>query len=60
MTQTGWLINRKKLELQPKQMIEFLSRKVNSIEMSVYLSQDKIHGVKVKCQNVIKSDHILF
>ena len=54
----GWLINWKKSVLQPKQTIEFLGLKVDSIEMSVYLPQDKIQSIKMKCQNAIKSDHI--
>lgn len=54
----GWLINWKKSVLEPTQTIEFLGLKVDSVEMSVYLPQDKIQNIKMKCQKALESDHI--
>ena len=49
----GFLINWKRSVLTPVQEIEFLGLKINSINLEISLTEEKIQKVKTKCQNLL-------
>ena len=49
----GYVINWKKSVLTPVQKIEFLGLKVNSVNLEISLTDEKIQKVKTKCQNLL-------
>ena len=49
----GFVINWKKSVLTPVQEIEFLGLKINSVNLEISLTEEKIQKVKTKCQNLL-------
>ena len=45
----GFVINRKKSVLAPVQEIEFFGLKINSVNLEISLTEEKIQKVKIKC-----------
>ena len=50
----GFVINSKKSVLTPVQEIEFLGLKINSVNLEISLTEERIQKVKTKCQNLLK------
>ena len=49
----GFVINWKKSVLTLVQKIEFLGLKVNSVNLEISLTDEKVQKVKTKCQNLL-------
>ena len=49
----GFVINWRKSVLTPVQEIEFLGLKINSANLQISLTEEKIQKVKTKCQNLL-------
>ena len=49
----GFVINWKKSVSTPVQEIEFLGLKINSVNLEISLTKEKIQKVKTKCQNLL-------
>ena len=49
----GFIINWKKSELQPEQIMEFLGFSVNSMDMTLSLPRNKILDIRSRCQDMI-------
>ena len=48
----GFVINWKKSVLTPAQEIAFWGLKINSVNLEISLTEEKIQKVKTKCQNL--------
>ena len=49
----GFMINRKKSELEPCQNMQLLSMEINSIERTLTLSQEKTRKIVQQCQDLL-------
>jgi len=49
----GFIINWKKSNLIPSQIIEFLGFQINSEEMMLYLPQQKVDQIKKECEQIL-------
>ena len=49
----GFVINLKKSVLQPIQKIEFLGMIIDSVEMTVPQSQEKVVSISKRCQDIL-------
>ena len=56
----GFVINWKKFVLTPVQEIEFLGLKINSVNLEISLTEEKIQKVKTKCQKLLTEPETWF
>ena len=56
----GFVLNEEKSELVPTQKIVFLGFIVDSVRMSLALSQDKIDKIVNHCQDTLSATNVLF
>ena len=54
----GFIINWKKSELQPEQIMEFLGFSVNSMDMTLSLPRNKILDIRSRCQDMIRCSSV--